>query len=171
MGEIVDLRLSLCFVAAVFRFVSTGEAMWVSFDRFADLSISSAQLGGSGGFAEWNVLKAEVMKMENSVAESAHLISRRAKKKGDPESNTLDSSVPGGRIECPSSGDALMRAVCPTVDRRGRYRCIDASMLCNAQKECPNGEDEDLTMCMFYKLTVHYVGKYGQTITRWVLPA
>lgn len=68
------------------------------FDRLADLSTSSAQLGGSGGLAEWNVLKAEVVKMGNSVAESAHLISRRAKKNDDPESNTLDSSFPGGRF-------------------------------------------------------------------------
>ncbi|XP_055338669.1 uncharacterized protein LOC129588474 isoform X2 [Paramacrobiotus metropolitanus] len=57
-----------------------------------------------------------------------------------------------GAFDCHPNDESVTKATCPTLDRRGRYRCITSSMLCDGKRHCPNGEDENDLMCMFYKL-------------------
>ncbi|XP_055916482.1 uncharacterized protein LOC129949206 [Eupeodes corollae] len=55
------------------------------------------------------------------------------------------------QIECPSAIDGMERFACPTPDLQGRYRCIDDHVLCDGFIDCPEGEDENRSSCMFYK--------------------
>lgn len=50
---------------------------------------------------------------------------------------------------CPKSDNTEMLA-CPTPDRWSRIHCIDYYSLCDRKIQCPNGEDEDPTMCLFH---------------------
>jgi len=59
--------------------------------------------------------------------------------------------------ECPLAEDGLRQFSCPTPDRYGVYRCIDDHTLCDRRPHCPNGEDEDLTVCMFHHMVSMYV--------------
>ena len=53
--------------------------------------------------------------------------------------------------ECPRSEDRMERFACPSPDFRGRYRCIDDRSLCDGFFDCPDREDENPDMCLFYK--------------------
>lgn len=44
----------------------------------------------------------------------------------------------------------LERFSCPSKDGKG-YKCIMDHEICDGYYDCPNKEDEDRTMCMFYK--------------------
>ena len=45
----------------------------------------------------------------------------------------------------------MERFACPSPDFRGRYRCIDDRSLCDGFFDCPDREDENPDMCLFYK--------------------
>ena len=51
---------------------------------------------------------------------------------------------------CPKSADGMDMLACPTPDRWSRIHCIDYYSLCDRKIQCPNGEDEDPTMCLFH---------------------
>uniref|UniRef100_A0AAU6PAU2 Venom peptide n=1 Tax=Comana monomorpha TaxID=1555636 RepID=A0AAU6PAU2_9NEOP len=54
--------------------------------------------------------------------------------------------------ECSPEEDGTVRFACPTTDAQGRYRCIADHQICDATRDCPNGEEEDPKACMmFYK--------------------
>ncbi|KAK3098702.1 hypothetical protein FSP39_022227 [Pinctada imbricata] len=53
------------------------------------------------------------------------------------------------RIECTSVG-SVEQIPCPTPDKKGQFYCIPEHQLCDRLINCPNGEDEDLTACMFH---------------------
>ena len=60
--------------------------------------------------------------------------------------------------ECPRSEDRMERFACPSPDFRGRYRCIDDRSLCDGFFDCPDREDENPDMCLFYKtVSVNYL--------------
>lgn len=51
----------------------------------------------------------------------------------------------------------MERFACPSPDFRGRYRCIDDRSLCDGFFDCPDREDENPDMCLFYKtVSVNY---------------
>ena len=62
----------------------------------------------------------------------------------------------------------MERFACPSPDFRGRYRCIDDRSLCDGFFDCPDREDENPDMCLFYKtVSVKYFvmnGKKGQIV-------
>lgn len=53
--------------------------------------------------------------------------------------------------ECPPTEDGFERFACPTPDKEGRYRCIEDHVLCDGYIDCPNGDDEDMKNCFFFK--------------------
>ncbi|OQV19353.1 hypothetical protein BV898_06588 [Hypsibius exemplaris] len=89
-----------------------------------------------------------------------------------PSSLRMETHMADGTraLECLANDDATTRAICPGIDKNGRYRCIEHTMLCDGKPHCPNGEDENEIMCMFHKLTLHHIGTYGQTLSKWMLP-
>ncbi|XP_076294271.1 low-density lipoprotein receptor domain-containing jelly belly protein [Lasioglossum baleicum] len=71
------------------------------------------------------------------------------------------------QIQCPFSEDGMERFPCPTPDRFGRYHCIDDHALCDGFIDCPEGEDEDMQACMFYKTTKAHLDVLADAILRW----
>jgi len=71
----------------------------------------------------------------------------------------LDNLMPD--VECPTAEDGYKLFACPSpsIGRQGRahYQCIDDHALCDGVVNCPNGEDEDKTICMFHKVTMNYL--------------
>ena len=53
--------------------------------------------------------------------------------------------------ECPPAADGFDRFACPSPDKIGRYKCIDAHALCDGYIDCPESQDEDRMACMFFK--------------------
>jgi len=57
------------------------------------------------------------------------------------------------RVECPLSVEDRRRLFpCVSPDQFGFYICIDDHALCDSVRHCPNGEDEDGTVCMFHRM-------------------
>lgn len=56
---------------------------------------------------------------------------------------------------CYRRDDSTFRFYCPSArtnaDGSLRYMCITKDQLCNDEPDCPAGEDEDRSMCMFYE--------------------
>ncbi|XP_035719135.1 histone H3.v1-like [Vespa mandarinia] len=71
------------------------------------------------------------------------------------------------QIECPASEEGMERFACPTPDRMGRYRCIDDHVLCDGFTDCPQGEDENMLHCMFFKTTRAHLDVLADAILRW----
>ena len=71
-------------------------------------------------------------------------------------SNTLNFLIVS---ECPQAEDGMKLFACPTPDESGNFQCIDDHALCDRRRHCPNGEDEDRTVCMFHKM-VSYKEKW-----------
>ena len=59
--------------------------------------------------------------------------------------------------ECPLAEDGLQLFACPTPNEFGQFKCIDDSELCDQTDHCPNGEDEDKTVCMFHKMVMKVI--------------
>uniref|UniRef100_A0AAU6PBF0 Venom peptide n=1 Tax=Comana monomorpha TaxID=1555636 RepID=A0AAU6PBF0_9NEOP len=68
--------------------------------------------------------------------------------------------------ECPPAEDGTEKLACPTTDQKGRYRCIEGYVLCDGTNDCPNGEDEDLKDCMFFKTTLSYLNVISEAMLR-----
>jgi len=71
------------------------------------------------------------------------------------------------QIECPRSEDRMERFACPSPDFRGRYRCIDDRSLCDGFFDCPDREDENPDMCLFYKTTKAHLDILAEALLRW----
>lgn len=54
--------------------------------------------------------------------------------------------------ECPRSSDGRQLFACVTPPDADVIVCIDEHALCDDVVHCPNGEDEDGTVCMFHRL-------------------
>jgi len=48
------------------------------------------------------------------------------------------------------------RIGCASKNATAKYPCIDDDEVCNGEPDCPNGEDEDPTVCMFKRVTLYY---------------
>ncbi|KRX21119.1 hypothetical protein T07_1057 [Trichinella nelsoni] len=48
--------------------------------------------------------------------------------------------------------------------------CITTSELCNGRKSCPNAEDENPALCMFWLSTMDYVRQFTRTLTSIMEP-
>uniref|UniRef100_A0A0N4Z9F7 GDNF domain-containing protein n=1 Tax=Parastrongyloides trichosuri TaxID=131310 RepID=A0A0N4Z9F7_PARTI len=59
------------------------------------------------------------------------------------------------RKECPTARKGQHMMLCPSRNQRNYDICISAEQLCDNVENCPEGEDEDLKSCMFYKATKH----------------
>ncbi|XP_046571628.1 uncharacterized protein LOC124279794 [Haliotis rubra] len=55
-------------------------------------------------------------------------------------------------LACERSANGLRKYRCPTLDQYGNIRCIDDNSLCNHVPDCPEGEDEQPSLCLFYKV-------------------
>ena len=56
--------------------------------------------------------------------------------------------------ECPRSRDGRQLFPCVTPQDADVVVCIDEHALCDDVVQCPNGEDEDGTVCMFHRLVL-----------------
>ena len=54
--------------------------------------------------------------------------------------------------ECPRTSDGRQLFPCVTTEDADVVVCIDEHALCDDVVQCPNGEDEDPTVCMFHRL-------------------
>ena len=59
--------------------------------------------------------------------------------------------------ECPKARDGSQLFSCPSPDQYGVYQCIDDHDLCDRKVHCPNGEDEDPTVCMYHRVVSVFV--------------
>uniref|UniRef100_A0A915L8Z5 Uncharacterized protein n=1 Tax=Romanomermis culicivorax TaxID=13658 RepID=A0A915L8Z5_ROMCU len=62
----------------------------------------------------------------------------------------------GYSAECPRSRDKPHQIMCPSRRKHGYHVCIDETALCNGVPDCPQGEDENPSHCMFYKTSMRY---------------
>ncbi|CAH1799656.1 unnamed protein product [Owenia fusiformis] len=53
---------------------------------------------------------------------------------------------------CPQSEDGRFQFICPSSRHSGTTRCVDDHQICNGRRDCPNHEDENPTMCLFYQV-------------------
>ncbi|KAL3882202.1 hypothetical protein ACJMK2_028570, partial [Sinanodonta woodiana] len=49
------------------------------------------------------------------------------------------------------SGPDFETVKCPQYVETDPLYCIEIHQLCDRRENCPNGEDEDQTMCMFHR--------------------
>ena len=68
--------------------------------------------------------------------------------------------------ECPTASDGVQLFACPSPNREGFYPCIDDHSLCNDKIDCPRGEDENRTVCMFHKTVSMSRIVYACRVTR-----
>ena len=54
-------------------------------------------------------------------------------------------------LECAPTLGGDRQFFCPTTNKYGESICVTLEELCNSRFECPNGEDEDETMCLFHR--------------------
>ncbi|XP_045595581.1 uncharacterized protein [Procambarus clarkii] len=52
--------------------------------------------------------------------------------------------------ECPPAPDGGERMFCPSPSQDGRWTCVEDVDLCDGVSQCPNGEDEAPTHCLFH---------------------
>ena len=60
--------------------------------------------------------------------------------------------IPSLFSDCSAVDGHTLAFSCPSPDKNGHYRCIRPTDLCNNIDDCAKGEDEDKTVCMFYKM-------------------
>ncbi|KAF0287079.1 hypothetical protein FJT64_014443 [Amphibalanus amphitrite] len=53
--------------------------------------------------------------------------------------------------ECRKTTNGEEQFFCPSPDSSGAWRCTTADTLCDGKRDCPGGEDEHGTACLFYK--------------------
>ena len=66
--------------------------------------------------------------------------------------------------ECPPTIGGERQWFCPSSDDRGDSKCISIEQLCNSRVDCPNGEDEDETMCLFHRPVSINIFQYFDTL-------
>ncbi len=60
--------------------------------------------------------------------------------------------------ECSRAHDGVQLFSCPSRDPYTReFPCIDDHALCDKKRDCPQGEDENPTVCMFHKMVSYHL--------------
>lgn len=67
------------------------------------------------------------------------------------------------RKACPSKNGKLS-LLCPTRNAIGYDVCIGVEQLCDQRPDCPNGEDENHTNCLFYTATMDSIRKVVESV-------
>ncbi|XP_076079866.1 uncharacterized protein LOC143049971 [Mytilus galloprovincialis] len=78
------------------------------------------------------------------------------------ESESKQRHVP--RIECNKYEGSEDLIACPTPDAYQTFYCIEDRHLCDQQLNCPNGEDENLIGCMFFKWANSFFRKIEEAL-------
>ncbi|KAG7159972.1 uncharacterized protein LOC121876808 [Homarus americanus] len=52
--------------------------------------------------------------------------------------------------ECPPAPDGREKMFCPTPNTNGEWTCVEDEDLCDGEAQCPAGEDEAPTHCLFH---------------------
>ncbi|CAB3366496.1 Hypothetical predicted protein [Cloeon dipterum] len=66
--------------------------------------------------------------------------------------------------ECPDSEEGSPGFFCPTPDTNGQWRCVTEFQLCDHMRDCPNGEDELPTHCLFYSVIQTHFSKLTKSL-------
>ncbi|KAL4232871.1 hypothetical protein ACF0H5_007558 [Mactra antiquata] len=75
------------------------------------------------------------------------------------------------KLVCPPNEEGKEEMLaCPTPDRWNRIHCIEYYNLCDHTIHCPNGEDEDPTMCLFHSATNLSMKQLVKVISQIVRP-
>ncbi|KRY70613.1 hypothetical protein T4B_4062 [Trichinella pseudospiralis] len=85
----------------------------------------------------------------------------------------LNTLVMDNQAICPNQDKYTEHIVqCPSSSPRGIADkvCITTSELCNGIKSCPNAEDENPALCMFWLSTMDYVRQFTKTVTMIIEP-
>ena len=53
--------------------------------------------------------------------------------------------------ECPPTLGGERRFFCPSKNENNEWMCVTLGQLCNTKPDCPEGEDENDTMCLFHR--------------------
>ncbi|GAB1603102.1 hypothetical protein Ahia01_000590600, partial [Argonauta hians] len=61
------------------------------------------------------------------------------------------------------SEDSKFRLACPKY-KQSKETCIQDFQLCDGRSDCPNGDDENKTVCMFFTMTRHMINHLTQTM-------
>ena len=58
--------------------------------------------------------------------------------------------------ECPPTLGGERRFFCPSKNENNEWMCVTLGQLCNTKPDCPEGEDENDTMCLFHRpVSIH----------------
>ena len=59
-------------------------------------------------------------------------------------------------LECPPTLGGERRFFCPSKTENNEWMCVTLGQLCNTKPDCPEGEDENDTMCLFHRpVSIH----------------
>ncbi|CAI9729260.1 I isoform X2 [Octopus vulgaris] len=76
----------------------------------------------------------------------------------DPDNQSTPPSYACKKI------DSSFRLACPVYNENEETTCIDDTQLCDGMSDCPNGDDENKTVCMFYTMIRYTINKLTQTM-------
>ncbi|KRZ75810.1 hypothetical protein T10_756 [Trichinella papuae] len=85
----------------------------------------------------------------------------------------LNTLVMDNQAVCPNQDKYTEHIVqCPSASPRGIADkiCITTGELCNGIQSCPNGEDENPSLCMFWISWMDYVRQFTKTFTMILEP-
>ncbi|KAK0425564.1 hypothetical protein QR680_009261 [Steinernema hermaphroditum] len=68
------------------------------------------------------------------------------------------------RKGCPASKSGHRQMLCPSRNAHNYDVCISVEQLCDKVNDCPQGEDEDATTCLFYKTTREQLKQIYNTV-------
>ncbi|TKR93851.1 hypothetical protein L596_008229 [Steinernema carpocapsae] len=68
------------------------------------------------------------------------------------------------RKGCPASKGGHRQMLCPSRNSLNYDVCISVEQLCDKMPDCPQGEDEDPTTCLFYKTTREQLKQIYNTV-------
>uniref|UniRef100_A0A1I7ZRZ5 GDNF domain-containing protein n=1 Tax=Steinernema glaseri TaxID=37863 RepID=A0A1I7ZRZ5_9BILA len=68
------------------------------------------------------------------------------------------------RKGCPASKSGHRQMLCPSRNAHSYDVCISVEQLCDKVADCPQGEDEDPTTCLFYKTTREQLKQIYNTV-------